>query len=283
MILARELILKSSFSCRTMQEKDESAVKTLVESTFAFMGGKFWDWKYEQNPVLDHSLIAVAYEEGEVVGVNHWLPRVFKISGSTEVNAVLAADIAVSPNYRMKGVGRALMQFLRSTETVKTKKIALIYMFADPELRKRFHTPIGGYVPAPDSTVTYSKILNWKKVRQNAASFNQSVVLGKFGRKLTGLDVSVLVKMHHAPPLLIHLNESGASVTEEAGSERNPDITVRSDVATLNRIRDSRHKFWSFLRSVLTRKLRIRGNLVKSVCLYKNMWILNDLFAGKIT
>lgn len=270
-----------SFSCRIMREDDEEAVKALVESTFtSFMRAKFWDWKYLQNPVFDRGLVAVAEEKGEVIGVNHWLRRDFKLSGSTRVNAMLAGDIAVDPRYRMKGVGRALMQFLRSSDSAKGRKAGLIYMFANPELRKRFHTPVGRYVPAPDETVLYTKILNWQKVKANAVSFNEALTLGKFGKRLE--KVNVLFKVGSSPPLYVGVDGDGVRVDVE-GSQRGVDIVISSDMATFSRIKNRKSQMKSLARALLTGKLKTRGRLLKMWSLYRDLWVFKEILSGKIT
>ncbi len=264
-----------------MREDDEEAVKALVESTFtSFMMGRFWDWKYLQNPRFDRGLVAVAEENGHVIGVNHWLRRSFKLSGSTQVNAMLAGDIAVDPSYRMKGVGRALMQFLRSSDSANGRKAGLIYMFANPELRKRFHTPVGGYVPAPDRTVLYTKILNWNKVKANAASFNEAFKVGKFGKRLE--KVNVLFKVGNSPPLYVDVDEEGVRVDSE-GSERGVDVVISSDVTTLSRIKDKKSQTRSLVKALLTGKVKVRGRLLKMLRLYRDLWVFKEILRGKIT
>lgn len=260
------------------------AVKRLVESTFSsFLSGKFWDWKYTQNPCFDPSLVAVAEEGEEIVGCNHWLPRSFKLSRSTTVDAVLAADIAVSPEYRKKGVGRALMQFLRSSEAAKNRKTALIYMFANPDLRRAFHTPTGGYVSTPARTVCYMKVLSWKKVRENATVFSQAVKLGQFGKRLDNVDLKVLFRIHGTPSLRLHIGKDGVEAEEGVLSSKCADVVVASDMLTLSKIRVKDNRKWVFLKAMFTGKLRVRGKLTKILSLYRNMWVLQEILSGKIT
>jgi predicted N-acetyltransferase YhbS len=274
-----------SFLCRTLHKDDEGSVERLVESTFSsFMGGRFWAWKYRQNPAFDYSLVAVAEENGKLIGCNHWLRRRFKVSESVEVDGILAADIAVCPEYRRMGVGQALMQFLRTSEATKKERTAVVYMFADPGLSKRFHIPSGGYVSAPEGTVTYTKVLNWNKVKENASSFEQAAQVGKFGKRLEGVNVSVLFKVRCAPPLFLYVSKDGADVYEkEAACEQDANVVIISDVTTLSRIKKKSGRVRSLFWALLTGKLRVGGRLTKILHLYKNLWVLEELLGGKIT
>jgi predicted N-acetyltransferase YhbS len=278
-------VVEKSLAYRTLRQTDEVAVESLVESTFSsFLRGEFWGWKYRENPGFDYSLVAVAEDHGKVVGCNHWLRRRFKVSTSVEVDGVLAADIAVSPDYRKMGIGRALLEFLRSSDAMRNEKFAVIYMFANPDLSKRLYKRVGGYVPAPDTTVAYTKVLNWRKVSENASSFNLAAVSGKFGRRLEGLDFSVLFNVRCAPPLLLHVGKDGVEVYEKDDAlGHEADVVVVSDMATLSRIKDKQGGIRRIFGALLTGKLKIRGKLTRMWGLYRNMWVLQEILGGKIT
>jgi len=273
------MFMDGSFVCRSLREEDDLAVKALIESIFPiFLGGKFWDWKYLQNPDFDRSFVAVAEENGKIVGCNHWLHREFKISSSIVVNAALGADIAVVPEYRKKGVGRALIYFLRSQHA--GDKLPVMYMFANPELRKRFHTPVAGYVPAPGSTVLYTKILNWNKVKANAATFNEKVKRGLSGGRLGKVDLTVDFRVKNAPLLRLHLDERGV---EADASGRRADVTVSSDVATLRVVKGEGGGRLGLVGALLMRRLKFRGSVRKMFVFYRNLWVFREIFSGKIT
>ena len=268
-----------SFICRTIRKDDDETVRGLVESTFSrFLSGNFWDWKYLRNPSFDRSFVAVAENNGKIVGCNHWLLRRFKLSDSVVVNGVLAADIVVNPEYRKKGVGRALMNFLRSHQ--ERKNLVLMYMFANPELRKHFHTPIGGYIPAPSGTAMYTKILNWNKVKRNVAVFNEKVKRGEFRDKLAKVDLTLAFRVRGAPTLCLHVNSEG--VESDASAER-ADVTISSDVATFGKIKSEKIGMWKLVRLMLTGKLRFKGKLRKLLTAYRNMWVFREILSGKIT
>lgn len=268
-----------SFVCRALREDDDEAVKGLIQATFShFLEGKFWDWKYLRNPGFDRSFVAVAEDNGKVVGCNHWLLRPFKLSSSVVVDGVLGADIAVAPEYRKKGVGRALIHFLRSQH--KDSKLALMYMFADPELRKHFHTPVAGYAPAPGGTALYTKILNWNKVASNAVAFNENVKHGKFSDRLAKVDLTVVFRVHGAPSLFLHVNSKGASTN---ASSAHADVTIISDVATLSKIKDEKASGWRLIGLLLTGKLKFRGSVRKLLAFYMNLWVFREILSGKIT
>ncbi|MDH5482938.1 MAG: GNAT family N-acetyltransferase [Candidatus Bathyarchaeota archaeon] len=277
--------MKGKYLCRELEEKDVEAVRNLLESTFSgFLKGRYWDWKYKQNPHFDPSLAIVAEENGEMIGCNHWLLRDFKISGSLKDKAVLAADIVVKPEYRGRGVGKDLMRFLRSSKVVKDKGAAIIYMFADPDSARHFHTPTGGYIPAPDKTVQYLKILNWKKVKQTADYLNDAIKSGEFNRKFSDVDLKVLFKISSAPPLYVNIDGSGIKVDEKetCGSTR-ADIVISGDLAIFEKIKMGKNRRRNLLKALVIRKLRIGGRLMRFMDFYRNLWIFEELFSRKMT
>ena len=274
------MFMPESFVCRSLRVDDEGAVRALVGSSFSgFLGGKFWDWKYLENPGFDRSWVAVAEEGGRIVGCNHWLFRGFKVSGSVVVDAALGADIAVVPEYRKKGVGRALIYFMRREHA--DRKLPLMYMFADPALSRHFHTPVGGYVPVEHGTALYTKILNWNKVRSSADAFSQRAKAGEFGDRLSKVDLTVVFKVRGAPPLLLQVNRDGVKFNV---SGARADVTVSADVATLALIKgEGGGGMRSLIRAVLTRRLRLSGRLTKMFALYRTMWVFREVFSGKMT
>lgn len=277
--------MKEKHLCRVSQDSDEKAVEKLIESTFGgFLEGKFWKWKYKENPYFDQKLVAVIEENGEIVGCNHWLLRNFKISRSITDTAVLAADVAVKPDFRGKGLGKALLRFLRSSDLVKSRRAAFIYMFTELGLAKKFHAPTAGYILAPDGTAQYTKVLSWKKVKENVNSLNEEISSGKFGKKLPRNDLRLLFKIHAAPPLLIHIKENSLAVDDLLGiSEENADMVVSGDLSVFNRIKMSKRKKSSLLKALLTGKLKIKVKLTKIFSLFNVLWIFEEIFSRKMT
>ena len=276
--------MNNKFFCREFRQDDKEDVEKLVESIFSvFLEGKFWNWKYGENPYFDSRLVAVAEVNGEIVGCNHWLLRELKYSDSVVDKAVLAADVAVRPDYRGRGIGSQLLQFLRSSDIVKRRKAALIYMFADPELAKKFHTPTAGYILARDGTAQYTKVLNWRKVKRNVERLNEEIRSGKFGKNLPKSDLKVLFKMSAAPPLCIHIKKDGLVVDDSRDLSDDADITVSGDFSVFNRIKMSKRRKWSFLKALLTGKLKIKVKLTKLFSFFDALWILEKVFSERMT
>ena len=276
--------MNNEFFCREFRQDDKEDVKKLVESIFSvFLEGKFWNWKYGENPYFDSRLVAVAEVNGEIVGCNHWLLRELKYSDSVVDKAVLAADVAVRPDYRGRGIGSQLLQFLRSSDIVKRREAALIYMFADPELAKKFHTPTAGYILARDGTAQYTKVLNWRKVKRNVKRLNEEIRSGKFGKNLPKSDLKVLFKMSAAPPLCIHIKKDGLVVDDNRDLSDDADIMVSGDFSVFNRIKMSKRRKWSFLKALLTGKLKIKVKLTKLFSFFDTLWILEKVFSEKMT
>jgi predicted N-acetyltransferase YhbS/putative sterol carrier protein len=267
--------MENTFICRILQEDDKEAVRELIESTFSeFLRGKYWNWKYAQNPYFDSSLVTVAEEKGEIVGCNHWLLRPFKLSSAMVVDAILAGDIAVKPEHRRKGVGKALMRFQRSSELTKNKQAALIYMFAETNLSKSFHTPVGGYIPVRDKTVSYMKILNWRMLEEKATGLKEKM-------KIEKTNLHILLKIRHAPSLNLLINKDGVKING-ISSESKADVTITADLVTLRKLRRKEKRKWSLFKAFLTGKLKISGKPRKIFSFYKNLWVLEELFSGRI-
>jgi len=267
---------------RTFKDDDKNAVESLVKSIFGgFLQGEYWDWKYLNNPFFNRELLAVAEVNGEIVGCNHWLLRSFKVSRSVVNDVVLAADVAVNPDYRGKGLGSMLLRFLRSSRIVKDKRLAFIYMFADPSLVKRFHAPAAEYILAPDGTAQYMKVLNWKKVKQNVELLNKAIRSGKLRKKLSNDDLKVLFRISAAPPLYIHVKKDGIDVEESLAGDA--DIVLSGDLSVFDRIKLSKRRKWSLFKAILTGRLKVKVKLTKLLSLFHVLWIFEEVLGRKLT
>jgi GNAT superfamily N-acetyltransferase len=246
-----------------------------------FMGGDYWSWKYPLNPGFDPSLVVVAEKDGRIIGCNHWLRRRLKIDSAREVGAGLGADVAVAPDFRSMGVGKALLKFVRTANP--SKRFEVMYIFADPELAKRFHSPVAGYVPAPDRTVAFTKILSWVKVRESVSSFNKKISEGS-GKESLGGGVSVLFRVASAPPLFLGIRKGGVDVYEkEAALERRADVTIIGDATTLSSLKEGGSGMWPMVKALLAGRLKLRGKPWKLWSVYRNFWVFREVFGGKIT
>jgi GNAT superfamily N-acetyltransferase len=274
---------RDNYSCRTLRCEDEKEVKLLIKTCFSeFLEGEFWNWKYKQNPNFNPNLVMVAERDGCVIGCNHWLLKNFRLSPTLESKAILGADIAVNPEYRGKGVGGALIRALRSSEVLGTEKPVIIYMFADPSLAEHFHTPQGGYVPAPDKTAFYFKILNWKKLEANIHGLNEQIKAGKFKERLSEFNLRILFQIPNAPALNLHLSEKGVTLEEKENNSERVNVTISADLATLQKVGAKNKRLRNVFKALLTRKLKIKASPKKLLVLYRNLWLLQEIFSQKI-
>ncbi len=272
------------YSCRTFRYEDEEGVKQLIKNAFeGFLDGDFWDWKYKLNPNFNPSSVMVAEKNGVIIGCNHWLLKAFRLSPSLETKAMLGADIVVHPEYRGKGVGTSLLRSLRSSEVMRNEQPSIAYIFANPSLTKHFHTPAGGYIPAPDRTVLYFKILNWKKLEDSIHVFNEQIAAGKFKERLSKFELKVLFKISNTPQLCFRMTEKGITVEEKEKNCENADVTIVGDLAMLQKVRTAKKRRWSMFSSLLTGKLKIKVRPIKLFTLYRNMWLFEEILSRKIT
>lgn len=225
----------------------------------------------------------VAEKNGELVGCNHWLLKNFMLSPTLETRAVLGGDIAVDPKCRLKGVGKALLHSLRTSEAVKNRKPSIVFMFADPTLAKHFHNPKGGYFPAPDRTTLYLRILHWRKLKENVQRLNEQISAGKFGERLPKNVLKVTFKIPNAPQLGFTISGKEVEVSEnELSCEKDTDVTITADLATLEKVGSINNRLWNLFAALLSRKLRIKCKPIKLFVFYKNLWILKEVFGRKI-
>lgn len=223
-------------------------------------------------------LCSFSQRKGKIVGCNHWLRRDLKISESLQVKAVLGADLIVDPEYRGRGIGRLLMQCARGrVNRIVKEGVVLRYMFADPTLSKRLYTPVAGYFPAPCTTISYFKILNWSKLISRIDTTNKQTKKQSNTSKKGSL--KVLFNLSGAPQLLIELDQENVKATQ--CSHQSPNVVLTSDLSTLARIKTNKKRFRAIIWALLTRKIKISGSLFDIIKLYKNFWLIEQIFSEK--
>ncbi|MEA2331692.1 MAG: hypothetical protein QOH58_1830 [Thermoleophilaceae bacterium] len=106
---------------RTYSEDDAPAAVELLRAAFGDWPGRrvlagdrpadFFRWKHEANP-HGRSLIVVAEEEGQLVGMRAYMPWSLT-AGGAETEAVQAVDLATHPDFRGRGVSTGLLKHAR--------------------------------------------------------------------------------------------------------------------------------------------------------------------------
>lgn len=260
---------KLEYSYRKFAEADEPELINLVKKAFpSFLKGNFWVWKYKLNPNFDPSLVVVAEKDGQVVGCNHWLARDFKLSADLKVKASLGGDIIVSPEHRGHKVGKALLSFFRTSKAFKEKGIILTYMFADPALSRRFHQPAVGYVSAPDSTTTYTKFLNSRRLTEKFQVVNDAIQSrSDLQQKINGLNMRILFRLRGAPVFSINLADKRVEFAE--GDLESPDTVIEGDFTLFSSAIEGKVGLSGLVNCLLTRKLKITKGKLKIFSLFK--------------
>ena len=258
----------SEYSYRLFTEQDAPAVTKLVNQAFPnFLGGNFWEWKYESNPSFDPSLVVVAENNNQIVGCNHWLARNFKLSKNLTINVALAGDIAVNPEHRGHGVGKALLNFFRNSKTFKEKDIILTYMFAEPKLAKRLYKPAVGYVIAPNHATKYRKYLNCNRIAKNFDRINETLHSDSdLSQRLDGLNMGILFRLRGAPSFSIKLDSNKVEFTE--GEIETTDVVIEGDFPFFSSAIEGRAGVNDIVKALLMRKLRVTKGKLKLLKLF---------------
>lgn len=253
---------------RTLAKGDEDAVRGLVKRVFV---GSEWEWKYLHNPSFDPSLVVVAEKNGKIVGCDHWLPRDIKISSSSVGRTIMCADIAVDPDHRKRGIAESLVLFERKSSLSKVKGAVLNYAFTNPNLSRRLFQPAAGFVPIVTSTVTYGKRWSWKQFIQRVKEGSPSMDLEGVKRNL-----KLVFDVSGAPPLTIALSQGRIEVSQ--GDVEGAVLMVKSDFATLARLRRKEKRIRGLFKALLTGRLRVTGSLLGVISLYQNLDLLTEIF-----
>jgi predicted N-acetyltransferase YhbS len=259
----------SGYSYRTLEKKDVPAVMKLVKNAFPdCLSGDYWGWKYQSNPNFDPSLVVVAEKDGKVVGCNHWLVRDFKLSADLKVNAVLGADVVVTPEHRGQGVGKALLKFFRTSTAFKKKDVIFIYMFADPEIHRNLYRPAVGYVFAPSSTLTFTKVLNPQRIKDKFQLINQAIQSrSDLLERINGLDIQILFRLRGAPTFSVDVSSNHVEFDE--GELQSADVIVEGEFPVFSAAVEGRIGLGALTKLLLFRKLRVKKGKLKIVKLFK--------------
>jgi hypothetical protein len=103
---------------RLYQEGDDKEIVELLCSSFTSWSElqnpiEYWRWKYRYSPLETHIAVSTAGEE--IVGVGHCINMKVKL-GNRMLNSYYDDDYATNPEYRKKGVYKAITNF---TDKVK--------------------------------------------------------------------------------------------------------------------------------------------------------------------
>jgi predicted N-acetyltransferase YhbS len=251
------------YSYRKYENKDQLALEGLLKSAFtSFSQSGYWFWKYRANPYFDPSLIVLAEKDGKLVGCNHWLLRDLKLTSSATVRAALGADIAVSPEERGHGIGRELVRYFRLSGAFKKKAIVISYMFSDPRLRKRLYEPAAGYIIAPNSTTTYKKFFNCRKLKEEFQLINDAIDSKKTAKiQLKGLKLCVLFRLQGTPSFSVYVGPEGIHLDE--GEAKNPDVVVEGGLPLSFSFIESKSGLWDWAKAWLIGRFRIKKGKFK--------------------
>jgi hypothetical protein len=175
----------------------DAYLKLLPEQEQAIASGKL-EWKFRNNPA-GPGMVAVARGDGEIIGVNAFMPSVFSL-GPNSVRAYQSMDTIVMPAARGKGVFPGLLNcFYDRTDG------ALIYGFPNVNSSPGFFGKLGwthfGTVP-----------MLFRPLRTG-------YFLKRFGRMLPDIRVPILSRPHRQAERVERFDDSATAMWRRFSSD----------------------------------------------------------------
>ncbi len=117
------------YEIRRYEPADRDGFLELYDLVFGDVDEAWFQWKYEDNPYVDHVPIVLATHEGEIVGTKPSFVLELRVEDRT-FRGYQPADVMVHPDHRRRGL------YSRTTEQMKEH-----YRDRDPELFFNFPNP----------------------------------------------------------------------------------------------------------------------------------------------
>jgi ribosomal protein S18 acetylase RimI-like enzyme/putative sterol carrier protein len=259
------MVNKFEYRLRTYKDEDDAAIVELFKLGFgrpnvetANIEG--WNWRSKLDPNFHPSNILVAEKDGKIIGCQTIATRDYKISSSLVVKA--AGDgIVVHPDYRRRGIGKALTYKL--WELLRKKGVIILFGFVPPEIYRRVWKPIYS-VAVPTDTTIYTKFLSCKPLKLWLPSINK--ILEKDNR-LASVNLTMVLHLDGALPFTLEIREGKVDIKEHQIS--NPNVSIEGDFnLILSIIKGRRGRELTLLKALLMRKIKVKGLLRNIFKLY---------------
>lgn len=225
----------TSYDFRRYRSGDELDFLALFETVHREPRGREWfQWRYEQNPYLDHVPMFVAEADGDVVGVRPYLGVRMRVGGAT-VTALLTVDTMVHPDHRRRGLFTTMTE--RSLAFYAGRAPAFVFNQPNAASRPGF-LDLGWY--ELDRMTTYYRLQNPGRLLSRRVD---APVPGPVSRAASGLATGALgIRDRLSPP------GDGATVTRREGVADDVLASLyRSNVpAGIHALRDETFYRWRF-------------------------------------
>jgi len=234
---------------------------------------EFWRWRYLSNPFLDPYLVLAVEKGGKIIGCGYWMPRNLKISSRLTVSSLLAAYVFVDSEHRGKGIGRALLESMRSLRVYeKNKSIVCTALVQDAGLYKDFYRSTTKDVPFCDSTATYYKFLNCSEIKKRVNELNQKLkTRNDLHNQFSKLKLRILFLLRGAPPFVLEMLGAKMSVEENVDSkiEKFHGLVVKGDLSFALSFIDGEKGIGSLIKAMFTGSLVVKARLKDMYAVYR--------------
>ena len=232
---------------RNPEPVDDSAILDLVSRGYVKRSEEWIRWAIRENPSFREEISAVAEEDGKIVGTYLSATNPVKL-GPRLVATGIKSLIVVDPEYRRRGIGTALVRWIRSRHSRAVVgpgaegKVPMVRMaVASRETKRVFWSRLSKSPTLGESAVVFTRMVTTRPLEEAASSIDRACLPGGASPFSVHFDVAGF------PPFSLEMDARSVEVKETPGA----DVEIRGVIDSPGR--------WSLVLSLVRGRLRLRG------------------------
>lgn len=272
------------FTFRPSKQLEQNEILELLKKNFE-MPPEYWRWKYIDNPTVDPSLNMVVEKDGKIIGCGCWLPRSLRISNKLELNSLMAAHVAIDQEFRKYGLGRKLIESIRTTRAFeKNDSVLILALILQAPTYKNYFKHITHHTQISDSTIIYTKLLTLRQLIRQIENINKKILAKpENASALSKLELSIRFRLIGAPPFVVRFLSKGIQLDEESSEmiHKKVTFTVKGGLMFIKEMAEGSRSITNLINGLIRRKIVLSGNPFRLYRLYKAYKLIRSSYQPK--